>query len=221
MADGGDRKIRVFILDDHEMVRRGIREVLSRQPDIEVTGEAGTVGAAVSQVPALAVDVAVLDVQLPDGTGVQACQQIRAASPDTGCLMITGYTDEQAMLAAIQAGAAGFVSKLSPGKDLIEAVRVVAAGGSVLGPDALQSVMGRLRAPAPAADPLAALTTQETRVLRLIGEGMTNRQIAAAMFLSEKTVKNYVSALLAKLGLQHRSQAAVMITRLGDQPKTP
>jgi two-component system, NarL family, response regulator DevR len=218
MAGDGEDKIRVFILDDHELVRRGIWDRLGREDDIEVVGEAATAESAIIRAPLLGVDVAILDVRLPDGDGVEVCREIRAASPETACLMLTGYSDDQAMLSAIMAGAAGYVTKTGLAEELVDAVRAVAAGHSVLGPDAAERVMARLRSQATAADPLAGLSGQEKRVLELIGEGLTNREIAARMFLSEKTVKNYVSALLAKLGMQRRSQAAALAARIGTPP---
>jgi DNA-binding NarL/FixJ family response regulator len=214
-ADGGGGTIRVFILDDHEMIRRGVRDCLNAEDGIEVVGESATGESAIVRVPLLDVDVAILDVRLAEGDGIQVCREIRSASPETACLMLTGHSDDEAMLAAIMAGAVGYVTKLGVGEELVEAVRAVAAGRSVLGPDAAQRVMARIRAQATATDPLAALSAHEKRVLELIGEGLTNREIAARLFLSEKTVKNYVSSLLAKLGMQRRSQVAALAARLG------
>jgi two-component system, NarL family, response regulator DevR len=212
------RKIfRVFVLDDHEVVRLGLKELLDAEPDMEVVGEAATAESAVGRVPVLGVDVAVLDVRLPDGDGVEVCREIRSASPGTACLMLTGYGDDRALLAAIMAGAAGYTMKHALGTDVVEAVRAVAEGRSALGPEAAQRVMALLREKAETADPLAALSSQEKRVLDLIGEGMTNRGIAERMFLSEKTVKNYVSSLLTKLGMNRRSQAAALAARIGDR----
>jgi two-component system, NarL family, response regulator DevR len=210
-------KIRVFLVDDHEIFRRGIRELLASEPDIEVAGEAGTAAAAMARVVALRPDVALLDVRLPDGDGIEVCREISSVLPGTACLMLTAYGDDQAVLGAIMAGAAGYVSKQTCGTDLVAALRAVAAGQSVLDPVASRRVMARLREHAPA-DPVAALSDQERRVLDLIGEGLTNRQIAERMFLSEKTVKNYVSSLLTKLGMQRRTQAAAFAVRhAGDQ----
>jgi DNA-binding NarL/FixJ family response regulator len=219
MADNGGNTIRVFILDDHEMIRRGVRDCLNAEEGIEVVGEAATGESAIVRVPLLGVDVAILDVRLAEGDGIQVCREIRSTSPDTACLMLTGHNDDEAMLAAIMAGAAGYVTKLGVGEELVEAVRTVASGRSVLGPDAAQRVMARIRAQATATDPLAALGNQEKRVLELIGEGLTNREIAGRMFLSEKTVKNYVSSLLAKLGMQRRSQVAALAARVLPPPE--
>ncbi|MDT7544448.1 MAG: hypothetical protein QOE99_558 [Actinomycetota bacterium] len=205
--------IRVFLLDDHEIVRRGVRELLEAESDIEVVGEAATAAEALARVPALHPDVAVLDVRLPDGDGVSVCRELRSDRPDLQCLMLTSFADDEALFDAIMAGAAGYVLKQIRGTDLVGAVRTVAAGGSLLDPRAAAAVMERMRTPR-AADPLAALTEQERRILDLIGEGLTNRQIAERMFLAEKTVKNYVSNLLAKLGLQRRTQAAVLATEV-------
>jgi DNA-binding NarL/FixJ family response regulator len=205
--------IRVFLLDDHEIVRRGVRELLEAEADIEVVGEAGTAAEALARVPASKPDVAVLDVRLPDGDGVSVCRELRSDHPDLKCLMLTSFADDEALFDAIMAGASGYVLKQIRGNDLVGAVRTVAAGGSLLDPRAAAAVMERLRAPK-AVDPLASLTDQERRILDLIGEGLTNRQIAERMFLAEKTVKNYVSNLLAKLGLQRRTQAAVLATEV-------
>jgi DNA-binding NarL/FixJ family response regulator len=201
--------IRVFLLDDHEIVRRGVRELLEAEDDIEVVGEAGTAAEALARVPATHPDVAVLDVRLPDGDGVSVCRELRSNAPDLQCLMLTSFADDEALFDAILAGAAGYVLKQIRGTDLVGAVRTVAAGGSLLDPRAAAAVMERMRSPK-TTDPLAALTEQERRILDLIGEGLTNRQIGERMFLAEKTVKNYVSNLLAKLGLQRRTQVAVL-----------
>jgi two-component system, NarL family, response regulator DevR len=209
-------KIGVFLLDDHEILRRGVRDLLNAQPDIEVIGEAGTASSALARLPALRPDVAVLDVRLPDGDGVEVCRQIRSKFPATACLMLTAYADDRALLGAIMAGAAGHVSKQTCGTDLVSAVRAVASGQSTLDPQASRQVMTRLRNHIDNVDPVAALSAQEKRVLELIGEGLTNRQIAERMFLAEKTVKNYVSALLTKLGMQRRTQAAAFSARLGN-----
>jgi DNA-binding NarL/FixJ family response regulator len=213
-------RIGVFLVDDHEIFRRGIRALLAGEADIEVVGEADTASAAMARMPALRPDVAVLDVRLPDGDGVTVCREIRSALPQTACLMLTAYGDDQALLGAIMAGAAGYVSKQTCGTDLVSALRAVAAGQSILDPFASRQVMARLREHVAAADPVAALSDQEKRVLDLIGEGLTNRQIAERMFLAEKTVKNYVSALLTKLGMQRRTQAAAFAVRhAGDQSR--
>jgi DNA-binding NarL/FixJ family response regulator len=212
----GQARIGVFLLDDHEIVRRGVRELLTAEPDIDVVGEAGTVASALRRMPALRPNVAVLDVRLPDGDGVSVCREIRSTLPETACLMLTSYGDDQALLSAIMAGAAGYVSKQTSGSDLVSAVRTVAAGRSTLDADAARRVMEQLRKRTASADPLSALTEQEKRVLELVGEGLTNRQISQRMFLAEKTVKNYVSSLLTKLGMQRRSQAAAFVARLGE-----
>jgi DNA-binding NarL/FixJ family response regulator len=216
-ASDARKNIRVFVLDDHEVVRLGLKELLDSEPDMEVVGEAATAESAVGRVPVLGVDVAVLDVRLPDGDGVEVCREIRSASPGTACLMLTGYGDDRALLAAIMAGAAGYTMKHALATDVVEAVRSVAEGRSALGPEAAQRVMALLRDKAETADPLAALSSQEKRVLDLIGEGLTNREIAERMFLSEKTVKNYVSSLLTKLGMSRRSQVAALAARIGDR----
>jgi two-component system, NarL family, response regulator DevR len=206
--------IRVFLLDDHEVVRRGVRELLETDPAIAVVGEASTAREAIDRVPALRPDVAVLDVRLPDGDGVSVCRELRSRMPELGCLMLTSFPDDDALFDAIMAGAAGYILKQVRGNDLIQAVRTVAAGQSMLDPAATSRVMDRLRAGDQKPDPLAALTDQERKILHLIGEGMTNRQIGERMHLAEKTIKNYVSSLLAKLGMQRRVQAAVYATQL-------
>jgi two-component system response regulator DevR len=205
--------IRVFLVDDHEIVRRGVRELLEAEPDLEVVGEASTVQEAVARIPAAKPDVAVLDVRLPDGNGVALCRDLRDLMPDLACLMLTSFADDEALLDAVLAGAAGYVLKDVRGNALVGGIRTVAAGGSLLDPKAASLVLERLRAPAKA-DPLEDLTTQERRILALIGEGLTNREIAGRLFLAEKTVKNYVSNVLAKLGLQRRTQVAVLATEL-------
>jgi DNA-binding NarL/FixJ family response regulator len=212
--DGIDQPgITVFLLDDHEVVRRGLRDLLAEEPDIDVVGEAGTVASALARMPALRPKVAVLDVRLPDGDGVSVCREIHSSLPGTACLMLTSYGDDQALFGAIMAGAAGYVLKQTAGSDLVSAVRTVASGGSMLDAGMVQRVIGSLREQ-PAADPLSVLSDQEKKVLELIGEGLTNRQIAERMFLAEKTIKNYVSSLLTKLGMQRRTQAAAFSARL-------
>ena len=212
---GGGTAIRVFLLDDHEIVRRGVRALLDTEPDIAVIGEAATAATALARIPALKPDVAILDIRLPDGDGVSVCRDLRSSMPQLACLMLTSYTDDEALFGAIMAGAAGYVLKQIRGNDLVDAVRTVASGQSLLDPEAASRVMGRMREAA-AADPLAGLTDQERRILALIGEGLTNRQIAARLFLAEKTVKNYVSALFAKLGMQRRAQAAAYAAQVFD-----
>jgi DNA-binding NarL/FixJ family response regulator len=209
-------RIGVFLLDDHEIFRRGVQGLLAAEPDIDVVGEAGTASTALARLTVLQPDVAVLDVRLPDGDGVAVCREIRSRLPETACLMLTAYGDDQAILGAIMAGAAGYVSKQTAGADLVSAVRTVAAGQSTLDPMASRQVMTRLRERMSSVDPVAALSSQEKRVLELIGEGLTNRQIAERMFLAEKTVKNYVSALLTKLGMTRRTQAAALAARRAD-----
>ena len=209
-------RIGVFLVDDHEIFRRGIRALLESEPDIDVVGEAETASAAMARMPALRPDVAVLDVRLPDGDGISVCREISSALPGTACLMLTGYGDDQALLGAIMAGAAGYVSKQTCGTDLVSALRVVASGQSILDPQASRQVMTRLRERVISVDPVASLSEQEKRVLELIAEGLTNRQIAKRMFLAEKTVKNYVSALLSKLGMERRTQAAAFFVRHAD-----
>ena len=210
-------KIRVFLLDDHEVVRRGVADLLESAGDIEIVGEAGTAAQAMARVPALNPQVAVLDVQLPDGNGVTVCRDLCSDFPDLKCLMLTSFEDDEALLDAIVAGASGYVLKQIRGTDLIGAVRTVASGGSLLDPSATARVMERIRKEANKSEPLSELTEQERKILDLIGEGMTNRQIGAELFLAEKTVKNYVSSILSKLGLQRRTQAAVLVTRANQQ----
>jgi len=212
----GQGRISVFLVDDHEIFRRGVRALLADEPDIDVIGEAATASAAMARIPALRPDVAVLDVRLPDGDGISVCREICSALPGTVCLMLTAYGDDQALLGAIMAGAAGYVSKQTCGTDLVGALRTVASGESILDPQASRRVMAQLRERTVSVDPVAALSDQEKRVLELIGEGLTNRQIAERMFLAEKTVKNYVSSLLGKLGMQRRTQAAVFAVRHTD-----
>ncbi len=205
--------IQVFFLDDHEVVRRGLVDLVSMEPDMEVVGEASTAAEALQRIPAVTPDVAVLDVRLPDGTGVEVCREIRSQMPGVQCLMLTSYADDEALFDAIMAGASGYVLKDIKGNDLVDAIRTVASGRSLLDPATTQRVMERLRAPRETDDRLAALTDQERRILDLIGDGLTNRQIGEQMFLAEKTVKNYVSSLLAKLGMERRTQAAAFVAR--------
>ncbi|MET8901310.1 response regulator [Streptomyces sp. NPDC048232] len=210
-----DGKIRVFLLDDHEVVRRGVHDLLSGESDIEVVGEAGTVADAAARVMATRPDVAVLDVRLPDGSGVEVCRDIRSRDESVRCLMLTSFADDEALFDAIMAGASGYVLKDIRGAELLSAVRGVAAGKSLLDPAATARVLERLRdGGAKPDDRLARLTDQERRILELIGEGMTNRAIGERLNLAEKTIKNYVSSLLAKLGMQRRSQAAAFVARL-------
>jgi DNA-binding NarL/FixJ family response regulator len=215
-AGGDAAKIRVFLLDDHEVVRRGLKGLLEAEADIDVVGEAGTSESAMELIKALQPDVALLDIRLPDGDGVSLCREIRSELPGTACLMLTAYSDDQALMGAIMAGAAGYVMKQTSGPELVGAVRTVAAGQSTLDAHTAQRVMERLRDRTAGPDPVSALSGQEKRVLDLIGEGLTNRQIAEQMVLSEKTAKNYVSSLLGKLGMHRRSQAAAFAARLAD-----
>ena len=210
------RPIGVFLLDDHEIVRRGVKDLLEADQGIVVVGEAGTAAAALARIPALRPDVAVLDVRLPDGDGVTVCREIRSKMPNVACLMLTSFSDDEALFDAIMAGAAGYVLKQIRGTDLVGAVRTVAAGESMLDPEAASQVMRRMRDQAARSDPLAGLTEQERRILELIGDGLTNRQIGERLFLAEKTVKNYVSALFAKLGMERRTQAAAYAARIFD-----
>ena len=213
-SSAGTGAIKVFLLDDHEIVRRGVRDLLEAEPDITVIGEAGTAQSALARIPALRPDVAILDVRLPDGDGVTVCREIRSQMPQVACLMLTSFGDDEALFDAIMAGAAGYVLKQIRALDLVGAVRTVASGGSLLDPQAATRVMRRMRDEAARSDPLAELTPQERKILDLIGEGLTNRQIGERIFLAEKTVKNYVSALFAKLGLERRTQAAVYAQRV-------
>ena len=209
-----EKAIRVFLLDDHEIVRRGVADLLETDPDITVVGEAKNAKEAVARIPALRPDVAILDVRLPDGDGVSVCREVRSAMPELKVIMLTSYSDDEALFEAIMAGASGYLLKQILGQDLVNGVRTVAAGGSLLDPTATTAVLERMRRAAEPSGPLAKLSDQERTVLELIGEGLTNRQIGERMFLAEKTVKNYVSHLLAKLGLERRTQAAVLATEL-------
>ncbi|HSY16346.1 MAG TPA: response regulator transcription factor [Jatrophihabitantaceae bacterium] len=201
--------IRIFLLDDHEVVRRGIAELLGSQPGFEIVGEAGTAEAARNRIPTVKPDVAILDARLPDGSGIDVCRDIRAALPETYCLILTSYDDEDAVLAAVLAGASGYILKEVRGSGILDAVRQVAMGRSLIDPRAVEQLMTRLRQGSPNGNKLATLTEREREVLELIADGMTNRQIGERLFLAEKTIKNYVSSLLAKLGMERRTQAAV------------
>jgi DNA-binding NarL/FixJ family response regulator len=216
MVDSGamTESIRVFLLDDHEIVREGLRALLDSQPGFEVVGEASSAAEALARIPPLAPDVAVLDVRLPDGNGVAVCRDVRAAQPEIRCLMLTSFADDEALFDAIMAGASGYVLKQIKGTDIVDAVRRVAAGESLLDPNATQRVLERIRNPPEEDERLASLTPQERKILGFITDGLTNRQIADEMFLAEKTVKNYVSNLLAKLGMERRTQAAVFGARI-------
>ncbi|GAA0561806.1 response regulator transcription factor [Actinomadura livida] len=211
---GGAKPIRVFLLDDHEVVRRGVAALLSAEDDIEIAGEAGTAEQALARIPAARPDVAVLDVRLPDGDGVSVCRELRSRLPGLACLMLTSYDDEDALFEAVMAGAAGYVLKQIHGSDLVGAVRTVATGQSLLDPRSTARMLQRLRERQEKKDPLKGLTEQERHILELIGEGLTNRQIGERMFLAEKTVKNYISNLFAKLGMSRRTQAAALAAQL-------
>ncbi|MCU4182865.1 response regulator transcription factor [Acidiferrimicrobium sp. IK] len=209
--------VRIFLLDDHELVRRGIRDLLWGEDDLAVVGEASTAEEALERIPATRPDVAVLDVRLGEGDstgGIEACREIRSAHPEVACVMLTSFADDEALFASIMAGAAGYILKQVHGNELVTAIRRVAEGESLLDPAVTARVLERLRHPQPDADPLAGLSAQERRILALISDGKTNRQIAAEMYLAEKTVKNYVSRLLSKLGMERRSEAAAFAARL-------
>ncbi|MES5824774.1 response regulator transcription factor [Streptomyces sp. RG80] len=226
MADGvrtgTESPIRVFLLDDHEVVRRGVHDLLNDEPDITVVGEAANVEQALVRVPALRPQVAVLDVRLPDGDGVTVCRELRSQMPELACLMLTSFDDEEALLDSIMAGASGYVLKQIQGSDLVSAVRTVAAGQSLLDPSATTKLMARLRGgqqKEEEPEALPGLTDREREILALIGEGLTNRQIGQRLYLAEKTVKNHISRLLAKLGVERRIQAAVIATQAQDRLK--
>lgn len=208
-ASGADQTIRVFLLDDHEIVRRGIADLLHAEPGITVVGEAGTAEEAVRRIPAARPHVAVLDTRLPDGSGIEVCRDVRASNPEIRCIILTSYDDNDAIFAAVMAGAAGYLLKEIRGRSLVDAIRQVAAGKSLLDPAVTERLLTRLRDGEPTDQRLAALTDREREVLNLISDGLTNRQIGERLFLAEKTIKNYVSGLLAKLGMQRRTQAAV------------
>jgi two-component system response regulator DevR len=209
--------VRVFLVDDHEVVRRGVAELLEEDPAIRVVGEAGSVTEALARVPAVRPDVTVVDMRLPDGDGAEVCRRLRERVPDLRCLVLTSYSDDEAVAAAVAAGAAGYLLKQVRGSALVSAVRTVAAGGTLFDQDAGATLAPRTRPPERDRR-LAVLTEQERTVLGLIGEGLTNRQIGERMGLAEKTVKNYTSHLLAKLGLERRTQAAILATELRDRP---
>lgn len=206
--------VKVFLVDDHEVVRRGLVDLLGADPELDVVGEAGSVAEAMARAPAARPDVAVLDVRLPDGNGIELCRDLLSRMPDLRCLILTSYTSDEAMLDAILAGASGYVVKDIKGMELARAVKDVGAGRSLLDNRAAAALMAKLRGAAEKQDPLSGLTDQERTLLGLLSEGLTNKQIADRMFLAEKTVKNYVSRLLAKLGMERRTQAAVFATEL-------
>jgi two-component system, NarL family, response regulator DevR len=209
--------IRVFLVDDHEVVRRGVRDMLEAEDDIEVVGEAGTVEEALGRIPATSPDVALLDVRLPDGDGVELCRDLRSSNPEIHALMLTSYDDDEALFNAMMAGASGYVLKQVRGSDLITNVRRVAAGESTLDPKLTTKLVDRLRRQNEEDELVARLTEQERRILELLAEGLTNRQIADRMILAEKTIKNYVSNLLAKLGMARRTEAAVYAAKLAER----
>ncbi len=212
-VDAAPKGIRVYLLDDHEVVRRGIRELLEADGDIEVIGESGLATEAAARIPALRPDVAILDARLPDGSGIDVCREIRSRDPGIAALILTSYDDDEALFSAIMAGAAGYVLKQVRGNDLVDMVRRVASGQSTLDPSVTAQVLERIRTGPPVDKDLEGLTDQEQRILELIGRGLTNRQIAQEMHLAEKTVKNYVSSMLAKLGLTSRTQAAIFAVK--------
>jgi two-component system response regulator DevR len=222
-AKGATRAtVRVFLLDDHEVVRRGLRDLLEGNGGIEIVGEAGRADEALRRIPAVRPDVAVLDAQLPDGSGIEVCREIRSSLPSVACLILTSYDDDEALFAAIMAGAAGYVLKQIRGTDLVEAVHRVAQGQSLLDPAVTARVLTRLREGPPATDPRwEALSERERAVLALIADGLSNREIGARLFLAEKTVKNHVSRLLAKLQMQRRTQIAVFGAAMREQGVLP
>ncbi|WP_031074336.1 response regulator [Streptomyces sp. NRRL WC-3742] len=214
VAGQANTPVKVFLLDDHEVVRRGVQDLLDAEPDLTVIGEAGTVEQALARVPALRPDVAVLDMRLPDGDGVTVCRELRSRMPELACLILTSFDDEEALLDSIVAGAAGYVLKQISGTDLVSAVRTVASGQSMLDPGATARLMARLRGESTQRTPdFPQLTDREREILALIGEGLTNRQIGQRLYLAEKTVKNHISRLLAKLGVERRVQAAVIASQ--------
>ena len=213
--------VKVFLVDDHEVVRRGLADLLASDPELEIIGEAGSVSEAMARIPALQPDVAVLDVRLPDGNGIELCRDLLSSLPELRCLMLTSFTSDEAMLEAILAGASGYVVKDIKGMELARAIKEVGAGRSLLDNRAAAALMAKLRSGAERKDPLSGLTDQERTLLGHLSEGLTNRQIAARMFLAEKTVKNYVSRLLAKLGMERRTQAAVFGSKLAQGSAPP
>ena len=212
--------IKVFLLDDHEIVRRGVRELLENEDDIEVVGEAGTVAQALDRAALVTPDVALLDVQLPDGSGVSVCRDLRSERPELKCLMLTSFSDDEALVDAVMAGASGYLLKQVRGSNIVDAVRRVAAGESLLDPNLTSRVIERIRRGPEEDERLKHLTAQEHRILDLLAVGKTNRQIASELFLAEKTVKNYVSNLLAKMGMSRRTEAAVYAARLEERRQT-
>jgi DNA-binding NarL/FixJ family response regulator len=210
---------KVFLLDDHDIVRQGLRSLIEGEDDLEVVGEAGTAEQALIRIPLAQPNVAVLDVRLPDGDGIEVCREIRSRHPEIACLMLTSFSDDEALFSAIMAGAAGYLLKQIRSSDLVDAIRRVGNGQSLLDPAVTHQVLERMRTKANEQDPLAELTAQERTILEHIAEGKTNRQIAEEMFLAEKTVKNYVSNLLAKLGMNRRTEAAAFAVRLSERQR--
>jgi two-component system, NarL family, response regulator DevR len=204
-----DRPIRVFIVDDHELVRRGLTDLLTATDDLIIVGEAATAGDALRRIPAATPDVALLDARLPDGSGIDVCREIRSSQENVKCVILTSYDDDEALFAAVMAGASGYLLKQIGGNSLVEGIRQVAAGRSLLDPAVTQKLLDRLRNPVEPDPVVGSLTAREREILDLIADGYTNRQIGERLFLAEKTVKNYVSGLLTKLGMQRRTQAAV------------
>lgn len=213
--------IRVFVLDDHDLVRRGLRELLEAEDDIELVGDAGTAEEALRRIPPLRPDVAVLDIRLPDGDGIEVCREIRSQEDAPACLMLTSFADDEALVAAVVAGAAGYVLKEIRSGDLVRSIRRVAAGESLLDPAVTRRVIERLRSGPPGDERLESLSDQERRVLALVTEGLTNREIGEQLFLAEKTIKNYMSNVLTKLGLKRRTEAAVYALRAEQRPGAP
>jgi two-component system, NarL family, response regulator DevR len=213
--------IRVFLLDDHEVVREGVRSLLESDPEIEVVGEASTAADALTRIPLARPDVAILDVRLEDGSGIEVCRDVRSSMPEVACLMLTSYSDDEALYASVMAGASGYVLKQIRARDLIGDVKKVAGGASLMDPRSVADVVERIRKPAPEDALLQTLSAQERRILDLITQGRTNRQIGEEMFLAEKTVKNYVSNLLAKLRMSSRTAAAVYAARHQSEPEGP
>ncbi|NNN13899.1 MAG: response regulator transcription factor [Acidimicrobiaceae bacterium] len=211
--------IRVFLVDDHEVVRWGISSLVDAEDDLQVTGEAGSVQEALARIASARPDVALLDVRLPDGDGIELCREIRSTYPGVACLMLTSHSDDEALFSSILAGASGYLLKQIKLGDLVDGIRRVAGGESLLDPAVTARVLARLRSPKEEDDPLSKLSAQERRILELITDGQTNKQIANEMFLAEKTVKNYVSNLLAKLSMSHRSQVAALGARLSERKK--
>src|SRR5437764_1365237 len=215
-----EQHVRIFLLDDHEVVRRGIAELLGAVPGFEIVGEAGTVEQALARVMAARPDVAVLDARLPDGSGIDVCREIRSALPNTYCLILTSYDDQDAVLASVLAGASGYVLKEVRAAELVDAIRQAALGRSLIDPAVIAAVVARAKEKSPTDSKLATLTERQREVLDLIGEGLTNKQIGERMFLSDKTVKNYVSSMLAKLGMARRTQAAVFVAEMNRQAQS-